>query len=69
MLLRDELEELRMVAQKTQAKINADPNVVGRVLVKPELILELINAYEQVLAAEANFEPLTVVEPLERFKW
>lgn len=50
-MLRDELEDLRMVAQKVQARMSTD-DVVGRVVIKPEVLLKLIEAYERMMAAD-----------------
>lgn len=55
MLLRDELEDLRMIAQKVQARIDKE-DVVGRVVIKPDVLLKLIEAYEKLLEAQDKLE-------------
>lgn len=61
-----------MTAQRTLARVK-DEDVIGRVIVKPELLLELIQAYERMLTAEKELTPtqLAVVDHyVERpFKW
>lgn len=49
-LLRDELEDLRMVAQKSLASTGA------AISVRPGVILDLLLAYERLLVAEEDFE-------------
>lgn len=49
-MLRDELEELRMAAQKVRVQWRGTPGIH----VKAELVLELLEAYERLLEQESD---------------